>query len=72
MNKIRLTGLWKSQKIEGALSGNLWRGTFLSIIPNTHKVKDSEPDFIAYLEQEEGFGKRSPNNQLNLLGGDDY
>jgi len=51
---IRLTGLWRSKDKAGAgevLSGRVTPNLQLLILPNSHKQKASEPDFIAYLAE---------------------
>ncbi len=50
-DKIKLTGLWKSQTKAGEayLAGKISPSMRLLILPNSYKKSDKEPDFIAYM-----------------------
>jgi hypothetical protein len=52
---IRLTGLWRNESKAGDtfLAGSLSPSSKLLILPNGHKQKDSDPDYIAYLAPQE-------------------
>ncbi len=48
---VRLTGLWRSASKAGEtyLAGSLSPSSRLLILPNSHKQKASDPDYIAFL-----------------------
>ena len=52
---IRLTGLWRGESKAGEtyLAGSLSPSSRLLILPNTHKRKESDPDYVAYLAPQE-------------------
>jgi len=48
---VKLTGLWKGKDRNGKaiLSGTVSPGAKLLVLPNTHKKRDSDPDFVAFI-----------------------
>ena len=51
-SKVQLTGLWKKEGKNGSfLAGNLNVRSSLLIFPNGYKQKDSDPDYIAYIAE---------------------
>ncbi len=70
MEKVRLTGLWKSKDKEGNtfLSGNLNAITNIMVMPNTFKKEEKEPDYFVYVtpseKKKETGNKRSFSNDL--------
>jgi hypothetical protein len=53
-SKVMLTGLWRKQGQKGEfLAGNLSGRASLLVFPNSYKQKDSDPDYMVYIAQNE-------------------
>ncbi len=52
---VRLTGLWRGESKAGEvyLAGSVSASSRLLVLPNSHKQKPSDPDYIAYLAPQE-------------------
>ena len=62
--KIQLTGLWRKQSNNGEfMVGSISSRASLLIFPNGFKKKETDPDFIAYIAENEP--KDRPRNSLN-------
>ena len=63
---VRLTGLWLSESKAGEkyLSGSVSPPSRLLVLPNAHKQKASDPDYIAFLAPQEKREKQARSGSL--------